>query len=152
MKIILLAKFVQSKGSHSLKFHPPPSKFYTLSVKRNFLSNAYQNPPHQNGSYTSKKISFNYIFLIKNMWKNKVCLCQKGEKCDEIAKGYFPKNHISSSLSELYSGSLLTTFNSYSFNRSGGLCNRLLSVAKFQPRRRAVSVIFEEKKIFWRSM
>ena len=30
------------------------------------------------------------ILLKKNMWKTKVCLCQKGEKC-EIAKGHFSK-------------------------------------------------------------
>ena len=64
------------------------------------------------------------ILLNENIWKNKCLLVSKRRKMLWNCKRTFFLNRRNCSPSKLHRGSLFRTFISYSFNFSGGLCNR----------------------------
>ena len=60
---------------------------------------------------------------MKHIWKIKGLLLLKRRKIRWNRKGSFFKNHRNCSLRTSAKGRLFRTFNSYSFNYKGGLCN-----------------------------
>ena len=98
-------------------------KVSTLSIKRN--SHFFRTTLTKfhcikiNNFWT--QISFNTPYEPHK--KKQVVCVQILEQCSEIIKVNFFKNHRNFSLSELHGDSLFRTFNSYSFDFNGRLCN-----------------------------
>ena len=64
------------------------------------------------------------LLLMKHIWKIKRLLLPKKEKNAMKSQRSLFKNHRNCSLRTSTKGRLFRTFNSYSFNFKGGLCNR----------------------------
>ena len=78
--------------------------------------------------------------------KLKDCFYQKGEKCDEIAKGHFKKNHRKCSLRTSTKGCRFKTFNSYSFNSKAGYVTAVLAIVLTELRAQEASSFCDFEK------
>ena len=109
---------------------------HTLNVKRNlslFRSSLSKIHRIKKKSYLdTDKLEFS-LWSTSEKQKTKGCLCQKGENCSEIVKGHLKKDNRNLTIST--KSCLFRTFNSYSFNFNGGLCNHLTSVWCVRPTR-----------------
>ena len=96
----------------------------TLSVKRNITSSERRSLK----STASKLIIFRHrwaiVLLMTHIWEIKILLLPKRKKMWWNRKRSLFKNHRNCSLRTSTKGRLFRTFNSYSFNFKGRLCNR----------------------------
>ena len=122
LHVLFLVTFVHQHMEHTQVSHK-----YTECQKKLLTS----SERHSLKSTPSKLIIFGHrsalILLNKNIWENRGLIVSKRRKMQWNYKRSFFENHRNCSPSELHVGSLFRTFNSYSLNVNGRLCNHCTS-------------------------